>query len=103
MAGTGSRGSRRRGAGELESEVLAVLWATDHPLTPAEIRQSIGGRRGAYRPARNAAELTAQATHEALGRGPDPFAALRHFVTGLSAEEERVPRKLLDGDYGVAP
>ncbi|GAA2476825.1 MULTISPECIES: BlaI/MecI/CopY family transcriptional regulator [Actinomycetes] len=126
MAGTGSRGrAERRSAGELESEVLAALWATDRPLTPAEIQAEIGGglayntvhtilkrlydkglvlrdaggRRGAYRPAKNAAELTAEAMHQALDRGPDPIAALQQFVTGLSREEERALRALLaEGD-----
>ncbi|MGW7823012.1 BlaI/MecI/CopY family transcriptional regulator [Streptomyces puniciscabiei] len=124
MAGTGSRGrAERRSAGELESEVLAALWATERPLTPAEIQAGIDGalayntvhtilkrlydkglvlrdadgRRGAYRPAKNAAELTAEAMHEALDRGPDPIAALQQFVTGLSAEEERALRELLAG------
>ncbi|MGW0996815.1 BlaI/MecI/CopY family transcriptional regulator [Streptomyces sp. NPDC002520] len=124
MAVTGSRGrAERRGAGALESEVLAALWATDRPLTPAEIQAEIGGglayntvhtilkrlydkglvlrdadgRRGAYRPAKNAAELTAAAMHEALDRGPDPIAALQQFVTGLSPEEERALRELLAG------
>ncbi|WP_330260566.1 BlaI/MecI/CopY family transcriptional regulator [Streptomyces murinus] len=126
MAGTGSRGrAERRSAGELESEVLAALWATDRPLTPAEIQAEIGGglayntvhtilkrlydkglvlrdadgRRGAYRPAKNAAELTAEAMHQALDRGPDPIAALQQFVTRLSREEERALRALLaEGD-----
>ncbi|MEU1659278.1 BlaI/MecI/CopY family transcriptional regulator [Streptomyces griseofuscus] len=126
MAGTGSRGrAERRSAGELESEVLAALWATHRPLTPAEIQAEIGGglayntvhtilkrlydkglvlrdadgRRGAYRPAKNAAELTAEAMHQALDRGPDPIAALQQFVTGLSREEERALRALLaEGD-----
>jgi predicted transcriptional regulator len=101
--------------------VLAALWATERPLTPVEIQAGIGGglayntvhtilkrlydkglvlrdadgRRGAYRPAKNAAQLTAEAMHEALDRGPDPIAALQQFVTGLSAEEERVLRELL--------
>ncbi|MFH8336701.1 BlaI/MecI/CopY family transcriptional regulator [Streptomyces sp. AM6-12] len=124
MAGTGPRGrAERRSAGELESEVLAALWATDRPLTPAEIQAEIGGdlayntvhtilkrlydkglvlrdadgRRGAYRPAKNAAELTAEAMHQALDRGPDPIAALQQFVTGLSREEERALRELLAG------
>ncbi|MFI1364750.1 BlaI/MecI/CopY family transcriptional regulator [Streptomyces griseochromogenes] len=124
MAGTGSRGRmERRSAGALESEVLATLWATERPLTPAEIQAEIGGglayntvhtilkrlfdkglvlrdadgRRGAYRPAKNAAELTAEAMHEALDRGPDPIAALQQFVTGLSPEEERALRELLAG------
>lgn len=124
MAGTGSRGRvERRSAGALESEVLAALWSTERPLTPAEIQAEIGGglayntvhtilkrlydkglvlrdadgRRGAYRPAKNAAELTAEAMHEALDRGPDPIAALQQFVSGLSPEEERALRDLLAG------
>ncbi|TWV55656.1 BlaI/MecI/CopY family transcriptional regulator [Streptomyces misionensis] len=112
--------AERRSAGELESEVLAALWATDRPLTPAEIQAGIGGlayntvhtilkrlydkglvlrdadgRRGAYRPSKNAAELTAEAMRRALDRGPDPIAALQQFVTGLSHEEERALRELL--------
>ncbi|MGQ4432994.1 MULTISPECIES: BlaI/MecI/CopY family transcriptional regulator [unclassified Streptomyces] len=122
MAGTDPRTrAERRSAGALESEVLASLWATDRPLTPAEIQSGIDGplayntvhtilkrlydkglvlrdaegRRGAYRPAKNAAELTAQAMLEALDRGPDPIGALQKFVTGLSPEEERALRDLL--------
>lgn len=124
MAGRGPRGrTGRRGSGELESEVLAVLWAAQRPLTPSEVQARIGGglayntvhtilkrlhdkglvlreadgRRGVYRPAKSAAELTAQAMHDALGRGPDPVAALRQFVTGLSPEQERTLRDLLIG------
>ncbi|MCE7551427.1 BlaI/MecI/CopY family transcriptional regulator [Streptomyces thermodiastaticus] len=114
----------RRGPGELESDILATLWAARRPLTPAEIQVRLGGglayntvhtvlgrlcgkglvlrqadgRRGAYRPAKNAAEVTAQAMHDALGRGPDPVAALRQFVTRLTPEQERVLRDLLTGD-----
>ncbi|MEU7423350.1 BlaI/MecI/CopY family transcriptional regulator [Streptomyces sp. NPDC040750] len=125
MAGTGSRGrAERRSAGKLEGEVLAALWATDRPLTPVEIQREISGglayntvhtilkrlydkglvlrdadgRRGAYRPARNAAELTAEAMHETLYRGPDPIATLQQFVTRLTAEEEQALRRLLTGD-----
>ena len=126
MAGV-SPGARaaRRSAGELENEVLATLWATDQALTPAEIQTQLGGslayntvhtilkrlydkglvlrdvdgRRGAYRPARGAAELTAEAMHRALDRGPDPIAALQQFVSGLSPEEEQALRDLL-GENG---
>ncbi|MFF4956373.1 BlaI/MecI/CopY family transcriptional regulator [Streptomyces sp. NPDC001222] len=124
MAGRGPQGrAERRSAGELESEVLATLWATELALTPAEIQADIGGglayntvhtilkrlydkglvlrdvdgRRGAYRPAKNAAQLTAEAMHEALDRGPDPIATLQQFVTGLSPEEEQALRELLGG------
>ncbi|WP_079102930.1 BlaI/MecI/CopY family transcriptional regulator [Streptomyces sp. TP-A0356] len=124
MAGRGPQGrAERRSAGELESEVLAALWATEQALTPAEIQaeidgdlayntvhtilkrlydkglvlRDVDGRRGAYRPAKNAAELTAAAMHEALDRGPDPIATLQQFVSGLSPEEEQVLRDLLGG------
>ena len=112
----------RRGPGELESEILATLWATDRALTPAEIQACLrgglayntvhtilrrlhdkglvlrdaDGRRGAYRPVNNAAQLTAEAMHRALARGPDPIAALQHFVTGLTSAEEAALRALLD-------
>ncbi|MCD9877106.1 BlaI/MecI/CopY family transcriptional regulator [Streptomyces guryensis] len=122
MAGTIPRGrGERRSPGELESEVLATLWATDQALTPAEIQTDLGGdlayntvhtilrrlhdkglvlrdadgRRGAYRPAKNAAQMTAEAMHHALDRGPDPIAALQQFVTGLSPAEEAALRSLL--------
>jgi predicted transcriptional regulator len=53
------------------------------------------GRRGAYQPTKNAAERTADIMHQALKRGPDAIAALRHFVTQLSPVEERKLRDLL--------
>jgi len=31
----------RRGRGELESEVLAALWAAERPLTPAAVQQGL--------------------------------------------------------------
>jgi predicted transcriptional regulator len=113
--------SARRSPGELESEILATLWAADSAITPADIQAELGGdlayntvhtilkrlydkgmvirdadgRRGAYRPTKNAAELTAEAMHQALGRGPDPIAALQQFVTGLSPAEEEALRLFL--------
>nr|WP_189131082.1 BlaI/MecI/CopY family transcriptional regulator [Wenjunlia tyrosinilytica] len=113
--------SARRGPGELESEVLAALWATDRPLTPAEIQAELGGdlayntvhtilkrlydkalvirdaegRKGAYRPAKNAAQLSAEAMHKALERGPDPIATLQQFVSGLGPDEEAALRAFL--------
>lgn len=111
----------RREAGQLESEVLGVLWAADAPLTPAEIQADLGGslayntvhtiltrlwdknlvvrdaggRRGAYRPAKDASELAAQVMHEALDRQPDHAAVLQRFVTGLGADDEAMLRRLL--------
>jgi predicted transcriptional regulator len=114
----------RRGAGQLEAEVLGVLWATDAPLTPAEIQASLagglayntvhtiltrlwdknlvirdaGGRRGAYLPAKDASEIAAQLMHEALDRQPDHAAVLQRFVTGLGAADEAMLRRLLGED-----
>lgn len=123
----GAERAERRSAGALESDVLATLWATDEALTPAEIQAQLGGdlayntvhtilkrlydkgavlrdadgRRGAYRPAKNAAETTAEAMHLALDRGPaDPIAALQQFVTGLSSDEERALRDFLGKNRG---
>lgn len=124
MVGGSFRGrAERRSAGELESEVLAALWAADGPMTPTEVQAEVqgalayntvhtilkrlcdkglvirdaNGRRGAYRPAKNAAEMTADAMHRALNRGPDPIAALQQFVGGLSPDEEQALRDLLGG------
>ncbi|MFJ9537566.1 BlaI/MecI/CopY family transcriptional regulator [Streptomyces sp. NPDC101225] len=123
MAGTSpGGGGERRGAGALESEVLATLWSTEDALSPVEIQDRLGGglayntvhtilrrlydkglvrrdvdgRRGAYRPAKNAAEVTAEAMRRALDRGPDPIAALQQFVSALTPQEEQVLRDLLD-------
>jgi len=121
MAGTDSGGKARRSSGELESEILAALWATERALTPADIQAELGGdlayntvhtilkrlydkgmvlrdvegRRGAYRPTKNAAEATAEVMRQALDRGPDPIATLQQFVSGLSPAEESALRALL--------
>jgi predicted transcriptional regulator len=112
----------RRGAGQLEAEVLGTLWATGRALTPSEVQERIGGglayntvhtilkrlwdkglvirdaggRRGAYRPAKDATEHAAQIMHDALGREPDHAAVLERFVTGLGPDDEEMLRKLLD-------
>jgi predicted transcriptional regulator len=111
----------RREAGQLEAEVLGVLWAADAARTPAEIQAELGGglayntvhtiltrlwekrlvvrdaggRRGAYLPARDASEIAAQLMHAALDREPDHAAVLQRFVTGLDADDEAMLRRLL--------
>ena len=42
MNPAGSKRNRRRGAGELENEVLAALWAAENPLTPREVQHALG-------------------------------------------------------------
>lgn len=112
---------RRRGAGELESEVLAMLWAADGTLTPREIRDALGGelayntvhtiltrlhdkglvvrnadgRRGAWRTVPEAAARTADLMHDLMKRGPNHLAVLQQFVTALDPADERALRDLL--------
>ena len=121
--GSDASASSRRGRGELESEVLATLWSTDEPLTPAQVQQSFSsslayntvqtilirlldkglvvreprGRAHCYRPTHGQAELAAERMHELMERGPDHAAVLQRFVGTLSANDEAVLRQLLTG------
>ena len=127
--GAGAETSRRRGRGELESEVLAALWATEQPLTPAQVQQSLGselayntvqtiltrlldkglvvreslGRAHCYRPTRGQAELAAERMHELLGRGPDHAAVLQRFLGTLGRTDEAVLRQLLGAPPSAGP
>ena len=113
--------SERRAPGELESEVLAVLWSQDSALTPAEVREHLGntlayttvmttlsrlfdkgivvrepvGRAYAYKPALDEAEFAAARMRELLDSGRDRKAVLARFVGDLSAADERVLTGLL--------
>ncbi|MCW3015050.1 MAG: BlaI/MecI/CopY family transcriptional regulator [Solirubrobacterales bacterium] len=117
----------RREAGELESEVLAALWAAGRPLTPGEVREELGGllayttvmttlsrlhakdvvdrrrsgRGFAYSPNVREAEVAARHFRSLLDRGHDRDEVLQGFVSGLSADEERVLRALLDNGAEV--
>ena len=117
----GANASGRRGRGELESEVLAALWATEQPLTPAQVQQTLGsslayntvqtilirlldkglvsresaGRAHCYRPTRGQAELAAEQMHALLSQGPDHTAVLQRFLGTLGRTDEAVLRKLL--------
>jgi predicted transcriptional regulator len=115
-------GGPRREAGELESEVLAALWASSQPMTPAGVLAQLGGRlayttvmttlarlyekelverrragRGyAYSPAVREADLAARRFRALLDRGHDRDAVLQGFVSELSLDEEQALRALLD-------
>jgi predicted transcriptional regulator len=117
----------RREAGELESEVLAALWAAAQPLTPGEVREELGGslayttvmttlsrlhdkgvvdrrragRSYAYSPNEREAEFAARRFRALLDRGHDRDAVLQGFVSELSGDEERVLRALLEGETGA--
>ncbi|WP_322768913.1 BlaI/MecI/CopY family transcriptional regulator [Frankia sp. Cr1] len=111
----------RRARGALESEVLAVLWATGGPVTPAAIQQSLGGdlayttvttilarlaekgladrvpagRGYAWRAVAAREELAARQMKALLTRGETPTAVLQRFVEQLSPAEGAVLRSLL--------
>ncbi|MGW0555947.1 MULTISPECIES: BlaI/MecI/CopY family transcriptional regulator [unclassified Streptomyces] len=113
----------RRPAGELESGVLAALWAAEGPLTPAQVQSALGtslarttvttilsrlyekgtvtrirsGRGYAYTPTADAAGLTARRMHSELAKDDDRSAVLTRFVSQLSDDDEQLLRSLLDG------
>lgn len=112
----------RRGAGQLEGEILAVLWAADGPRTPGQVQRALGtglayntvqtiltrlhdknlvrrgraGRAYAYEPVMDAEQLLADRMRALLARGDDRAAVLQRFVASLSAEDESALRALLD-------
>ena len=113
--------SSRRPAGGLEAEVLATLWATDRPMTPAAVQGELGGdlayttvmttltrllekgvvsrervgRAYAYTAVLDKPGITAARMRELLEAGKDREAVLARFVGSLSDEEELVLLELL--------
>jgi predicted transcriptional regulator len=112
----------RRGMGELEADVMGVLWAADGPRTPAEVRDGLAaelayttvmtilarlwekglaqrerqGRAYAYRPTVSEAELAAQRMRATLDRVGDREKTLVRFVDELTPKDERVLRAILE-------
>ena len=121
MRSGGATSRTRRGPGELESEVLAALWAAEDGLTPAQVqdalvvptayntvqtilsrlldkglvRRQVAGRGHAYRPAQGQAELAAAQMHALMTRGSDHLAVLQRFVDALDPEDETALRRLI--------
>ncbi len=111
----------RRAAGELEAEVLAALWATDEPLTAAQVRKAVGGelahntvqttlvrlvekglvdrmadgRRHTYFPVKGAEDHAAEQMQALLNHGGNRQAVLQRFATALSAEDARALQAML--------
>jgi predicted transcriptional regulator len=101
--------------GELENQVLQVLWAADAPCTPREVHRAMGserelayttvmtilvrlwqkgiverepsGRTYAYRPVESRDERVANRMRELLAAAGDRTAALTGFVKSLPADE----------------
>jgi predicted transcriptional regulator len=120
--GTGAR----RGAGELEATVLAVLQAADCPLTPGEVRDQLGdglayttvvtilsrlhgkgvldrhkvGRAFRYAPVADEPGLAARRMARVLDGEADREAVLARFVSGLSSSDEDLLRRMLGDEPG---
>jgi predicted transcriptional regulator len=117
--------SDRRGAGELAGEVLGILQAAGEPLSPADVRERLGGdlayttvvtilsrlhakgvldreragRAYRYTPVADEPGLAARRMARVLAAEPDREAVLARFVSGLSDEDEQALRRML-GDTG---
>ncbi|MBA0052676.1 BlaI/MecI/CopY family transcriptional regulator [Streptomyces sp. AJS327] len=117
----GESGGRRRGQGELESQVLAVLRAAPGPVTAAWVRQHLGdelayttivtiltrlhakqavtrgksGRSYLWSALADEAGLAALRMRRVLDSESDRNAVLTSFVSSLSEEDERLVRDLL--------
>lgn len=123
MAGRRNREDRaeRRRSGELESEVLAALWAAPGPLVPAEVQEAVGGdlayttvmtilvrlcdkglierskagRAYAYRPVVAETDVVADQVRRLLDLGQDRRAVLQGLLEGLEPGDETLLRELL--------
>lgn len=115
---------RRRPAGQLEGEVLRILWTADAALSAVEVYEALGaelayntvhtilrrlvakGRvrrigiagRSTYRPVKDAASTAADQMHALLDTAGDRSEILMRFVTALSPDDEAALRSALDGD-----
>lgn len=114
----------RRPMGALEDEVMAYLWATESPATPAEVHQAVApelayttvmtvltrlwtkelltreakGRGFAYSPVRSEAQHRAELMQDALRNSADRAAVLSSFVASLSRADAKKLRTLLRGE-----
>ncbi len=114
----------RRAAGELESAVLAVLHAAGTPLSPGTVRERLGGglayttvvtilsrlhakgvldrarmgRAYLYAPVADESGLAARRMATVLAAEPDRAAVLARFVSGLSASDEQLLRRMLGAE-----
>jgi predicted transcriptional regulator len=107
--------------GSLETSVLEQLWTHRDGATPAEVHDALAdlayttvmtiltrlwkkgrvdrtprGRTFVYRAVVTEAELVAERMEHALDQTRNRRAALSHFVTGLSAKDEKLLRSLLE-------
>lgn len=114
-------GARRRGQGELEAQVLAVLGTAPGPVTAAWVQERLAGdlayttvvtiltrlhakqavtrsregRSYVWTPAADEAGLAALRMRRVLDSEADRDAVLASFVSSLGADDERLMRELL--------
>ena len=119
----------RREMGALETEVLMCLWASEKPMSSAEVRAALDhglayttvmtiltrlwhkglaereqqGRGFIYRPQLSEAELVAKQMHCDLMRSSDQERALAKFVETLSSREAKMLRKLMQSGPSRSP
>ncbi|WP_155370932.1 BlaI/MecI/CopY family transcriptional regulator [Catellatospora vulcania] len=112
---------RRRASGELEGQVMNVLWATGRAMTPAEVqarldpapayntvqtilirlvdkelvRRNRAGRAHAYEPVRSEADAAAAQLRATLSGVGDRQLTLQRFAETLDDAEAQVLRRLL--------
>jgi predicted transcriptional regulator len=119
--------SPRRAAGELEAAALAVLQAADHALTPGEVLNRLGGglaystvvtilsrlhakgvltrlrsgRAYCYAPVADGPGLAARRMLGVLATESNHETVLARFVTGLSAADELLLRRMLGDSHAT--
>ena len=111
--------------GELEAQVMDVLWNADTPMTPREVHAQVttpkrrlayttvmtilvrlwnkgmldreaSGRGFAYSPVASRDAWSAQRMRELLESSGDPLLTLNHFVESMSTKEASQLRRSLD-------
>jgi predicted transcriptional regulator len=119
---------RRRGNGEREAEILALLQQASDALTPGEVAERLGGgptystvvtilsrmhakhlltrtprgRAYAYRPVTDDPGFAARRMRGVLEERPDREAVLARFADELSASDAELLRQLLGSGPGTA-
>lgn len=118
--------SYRRAAGQLEGAVLGVLQSAGEALNPAQVRERLAsdlayttvvtilsrlhakgvltrrrsGRAFSYAPVADEPGLAARRMRGVLDGEADREAVLARFVSGLSASDEQLLRRMLDDPPG---
>lgn len=117
----GQPAGSRRAPGELEGEVLSILWAADRPVGAGAVREQVigdpayttvltilsrlydkgmvtrqrAGRGYLYSPVHDEAGHAAAGMRNILEHGGDRAAVLARFVSALPAEDEELLERLL--------